>query len=344
MNLKNILKDLNFGRKQEIGAMSVIPLIGEDSTDKLANFDQVNFCGTDGYGTMVFKNNADKPFIVPTGYSIVTTQEAQDHALTFATLLKPEEHKNVGNACCIQQTQCGYIDGTKVKDFKILPLYIRKKHFEKYIPFKKLKGSEKYRSDYSIRDFSRLWPLISDFQKELVKSNEGNLILFFNKFMDQLSQFNAEFEIVPEQRGAIIMLNGKIVGIEIAPTHDYWKTVWNSLIRDCYGAEVIRLTTLNLIKEFKDSQELSLSLEDCNTIDEIEAKLSAYNEENQQKDMNTLYEILENDTVDIQDDNSLIKDNSFDDLNYNLFKVADKPIYGEAYTIDDKVIYASILA
>ncbi|WP_460291993.1 hypothetical protein, partial [Bacillus cereus] len=41
---------------------------------------------------------------------------------------KPEK-----NACCVEQTQPGMIDGDKVQGFNLLPLSIRKEHFKQYI-------------------------------------------------------------------------------------------------------------------------------------------------------------------------------------------------------------------
>lgn len=337
--LKQIL-DLEIGTKQQSGIMSVYPLIGEDITDELASFKDIKFKGTVAYGTMIFGNNSEKPFIIPTGYSIITKQLAQDHGLPFATLINANtKHEIVNVACCIQQTQGGYINGDTLKEnFSILPLYIRKEHFVKY--FKESNDELLFEPLF----FNRLWGIISSFQNKLVKNNVGNVVLFFNKFMDKLTQFNAEFEIVEGQRGAIIMLNDKIVGIEIVPTHEYWKTVWDSLIRDCYGSEVIRLTMNNLIEEFEKSRELELNLENCLTIEDIEKTIKIH--ENKEKDLllKSLNEIISEKLVFVDKNKKLILRNSNDDLYYNLFKIKDKKIYGESYINKvGKMIYLSML-
>jgi len=343
MKFKNLLEGLKFGVKQQSGIMSVIPLLGDDVTDKLASFEDIKFRGTSDYGTMVFHNNSDKPFIIPTGYSIITKQLAQDHALTFASLLRPQMTQSYNNACCIQQTQGGYIDGNSLKEeFSILPLFVRKQHFHEYIKPNQ-KGNNEYLS-FNRDDFSRLWPIISEFQSKLIQRSEGNIVLFFNKFVDQLNKFNAEFEVVPGQRGAIILLNDKIVGIEVAPTQEYWKTVWNSLIRDCYGAEVVRRTMLNLVKEFEKSQETELNLDDCLTIDDIEKALERHNEDAVEKAEDLVEEILKNEIETLSDNDPLVRQNSYEDFHYTLLKVKGQPIYGEVYTEDDAVVYASILA
>jgi len=334
------LSEFKIDRKQHAGVMSVYPLLAKDVDTPLANFEDVKFKGTYSYGTMVFANNSEYPFIVPTGYSIITKQEAQDHALTFASLLTPNIERSINEACCIQQTQCGYINGSKVNEFSILPLYIRKRHFKDYVF-----GKDKQKKlDVNSLSFTRLWNYISDFQKDLVKSNEANLVYFFNKFMDKLIRFNAEFEVVDGQRGAIIMINDKIVGIEIAPTHDYWKTVWNSLVRDCYGSEVIRLTMLNLIEEFKTSQELDMDISNCQSIEEIQKAIDTfYMEDNKKiatkiKDLDTTLEALE-----VPKYNSIIQENSYGNLSYHIVKAKNTDIYGEVYCDKNQMIYCSVL-
>lgn len=340
MNYIN-LSQFKIGRKQQAGVMSVYPLLADDVATPLANFEDVKFRGTSGYGTMVFENNSEFPFIIPTGYAIMTKQAAQDHALPFASLLAPKTVRSINEACCIQQTQCGYIDGNKVKanDFSILPLYIRKKHFEDVV-----KGRQNHASiDVASLPFTCLWGHISEFQKDLVKKSEGNLIYFFNKFMDKLTRFNAEFEVVDGQRGAIIMLNNKIVGIEVAPTHVYWKTVWNSLIRDCYGSEVVRLTMQNLIEEFKTSQEMDIDISDCKSIEEIQKAFDDFYMEESKRVTAKLDDLDSIETLEANKSNEVIRENSHGTLTYHIMKAKNRNIYGEAYCDKDQMIYCSVL-
>ena len=227
------LNNLTLGTAQTSGPMTVIPLLGEDATNELASFDDITFQRVRTYGSMLFENSSDKPFILPAGYAIMTKQLAQDHGSVYATLLLPELISDVNISCCIQQTQCGYIDGKGINHFNFLPVEIRKNSV--------LSHTEEITSV----SFSRLWPIISEFQKKLIKSTEGNLILFFNKYMDKLLTFNAEFECVDQQRGAIIMVDNEIAGIEIAPTQDYWKHIWNPLIRDAYGSTLLKKALTN---------------------------------------------------------------------------------------------------
>jgi hypothetical protein len=335
--IKNLLNGLTFGVKQEVGMMSVIPLLGENIANNVASVNELKFDGTSGYGTMVFTNETDKVGIVPTGYCVMTTQTAQDHGTPFSALIPPQSRrKNVEHACCIEQTQPGYIDGSSVKHFNFLPLEVRKKNFEKYI----MRMSA---NSYDALSYNRLWTLISDFQRELVKKEQAHLIWFFNKFMDKLNQFNAEFEVVPNQRGAIIMLNNKVVGIEIAPTHEYWKSVWNQLIRDCYGSEIIRLTTLNLINEYKANQKLELNLNDCKSIEDIEKAILGHNQSQNETMLENVNVTLSNKYSEIKNYSVINQRNKYNDIEYMIFSAEDKKSYGELYSSNEGVLYCSML-
>ena len=41
----------------------------------------------------------------------------------------------------------------------------------------------------------------------------------------ELDEFVAEFECVPRQIGAIILVDDQVVGVERAPSHAYWQSV-----------------------------------------------------------------------------------------------------------------------
>lgn len=329
--------NLKIGKKQQVGVMSVFPLIGEDVKTKLSSFEDIDFIGTDDYGEMVFKNNGEYPFMLPSGYSIMTKQQAQDHALPLSTLLPAKEVRCIKEACCIEATMPGYIDGKKVKGFNMLPIYIRKRHLEDF--FKNYRKG----SCFNLKNYSRLWEYIFDFQSKLIDSGREDLVLFFNKFMNELIKFNAEFEVVKGQRGAIILINDKVIGIEVVPTQKYWKTIWNSLIRDCYGSEVIRLVKQNLIENFKDYKECDIKLDDCKSISEIRERLEDYYNNERKKIEKKLHLICKAMVNEVQGED-IIALNSDKNLSYHIFKLFNKDVYGEVYQDNNNnVIYCSML-
>lgn len=320
------LSRFKIGEKQTAGVMSVYPILGEDSSFKIAPFSEISFEGTYGYGDMLFSNDSDYPFIIPSGYAIVTKQEAQDHGLPNAEYLKGSSKKvHFNKACCIQETQCGYISPVKATDFRYIPLNIRKNYLK----------DEIYNRNSSI-SFSRLWDYIYSFQQDLVKKSESNLVLFFDKYMNKLANFNAEFECVEGQIGAIIMLNEKIIGIEIAPNKEYWKILWKSLIRDCYGSEVIRRIETKIIDTFKDSLDLKIDYSKCNSLEEI---ISAFDKSLETAKEKGEFLLKSLDSIDFSNNSNKEFKNG---LNYCKIYSEDK--VGEIFrTKDNEVVYLSLL-
>lgn len=64
--------------------------------------------------------------------------------------------------------------------------------------------------------------------------------MFFGRFAQELDRFVAEFESLDGQVGAVVLADGRVLGVERTPTAAYWQTLWAPLLRGCYGAEVIR--------------------------------------------------------------------------------------------------------
>src|SRR5262249_44520767 len=93
-----------------------------------------------------------------------------------------------------------------------------------------------------VRDFRKLWESIQEFNKGFgIVQLGGHLESFLKAFQRELDEFVAEFEVVPRQIGAIVLVGGEIAGVERAPSAAFWKAVWNPLIRVCYGSLAIKV-------------------------------------------------------------------------------------------------------
>lgn len=334
VNLISLLDGLTLGEKQEVGVMTVIPLLDPNEGESLvADFSEVDFKGTTNYGSFYFGVNSEKPFVLPAGYSVMTKQSAQDHGTPLTHILAPKENK-VPYACCIEQSQPGMIEGNKDLDFNLMPLSIRKNHFAKYI--KNVPADKPF--DGNITDFSRLWPVISAFQRELVGKKEAHMIYFFTKFVDQLNQFNAEFEAVKTQRGAIILFNNEVVGIEVAPSSAYWKVVWNKLIRDCYGSEIVYRTFKKLIPSYKDKVSRTVDFEGVTSIADIRAAMAASSKDYNEKILESITETLMKKPRQYK---ANINNSPFFD--YSIAGLGDNNYAEVVTTKEGKVVYASVL-
>jgi hypothetical protein len=206
---------------QSVGSMDVIPILGESD----ATFAPPEVAvGTSRYGTVDLRNDADRITVVPPGAGWVVKQAAQDHAIGGGALVPAKSSRKIKTAMCIQQSQGGTIRQDK-HNILILPVALRTAAL-----------SMRNRVDYA-----KLWESIAQFNKALGVERQGaHLEYFLRTYAKQLDEFVAEFELIPRQLGAIVLVGGKVVGVERTPSTSYWEVVWEPLIRVCYGSLAIQ--------------------------------------------------------------------------------------------------------
>lgn len=223
LTIKEILRGCTPGRLQSVGLMQVIPLLSdiEDTNILPPEEAKVSTCA---YGTLLFENPTARLMLVPSHAGYVTKRAAQDHATPGAAFVRPRGKFHCRRAMCIQESQAGLM-GAERRQMIILPLSLRRPAL--------VMGDQ--------GDYSRLWGDLRRFNAEGGLDARGNLVQFLNHYRRELEQFVAEFEIVPRQVGAIVLVAGEVVGVERAPSHAFWAAVWEPLIRACYGAYAIHV-------------------------------------------------------------------------------------------------------
>lgn len=227
LTLAQILAGCSAGRLQSVGQMGVIPIVddgdGQDETFAPPGFE----AGTRGYGTVSVRNTADRATILPTGAAFVTPEAAQDHAVSSAALVKAKEHREIPNSYCVQQTQGGLIP-QREREFTILPARLRP-----------------YALAHRGGSYDSMWPHIRELRQSFGDAGPGNLVEFLKRWETELDQFVAQFELVPRQVGAIVLVGDRVVGVERAPNVGFWERVWTPLIRVCYGSLALEAARSN---------------------------------------------------------------------------------------------------
>ncbi len=220
MNIAEALRGTRLGRMQSVGPMDLVPILGDQWEDASFAPPTEVFVSNRNYGHLAFDNRAERPTIIPTNAGYVTKQAAQDHAIASAVVVKARAREDVNDAACIQSSQCGHIRSDRYP-MLVLPVQLRGAMLN-------TKGQSRY---------NKLWPSIQAFNETLaVRPGRAHLSDFLTAYEDELDSFVAQFELVPRMRGAIILVNGGIAGVELAPNEAYWQAVWVPLIRVCYGA------------------------------------------------------------------------------------------------------------
>lgn len=229
IQISEILKGYKVDRDniQSVGNMTVIPIVGDIEFTNVADVNEVKLSRDPEYNKLEFRNSSGKVGIAMQGWALIDNkQHAQDRTLPYAHLIRAANAK-VLPANCIQHTQPGHFDVSKVDhdSFMVLPPSLR--------------GVALKNSSYKDSQVGALWDNLRTWIKGIDCDSNG-LTSFFTQFEDRLDQFVAQFEPVEKQLGAIVLINGQVLAIDIVPKYESWKYLWRAFIRDSYGAEAVR--------------------------------------------------------------------------------------------------------
>lgn len=220
-SLGEIISQYQIGRPQIAGYLQIIPLISSEWEEELVPPHQA-IVQSKNYGTLHFENPSESTMLIPLHATYVLKAPVQDTAMSRAGLLAPGKSEEFLSACCVQQWQPGLLTAGTYK-FGILPFELR----------------EPALSTRYAWDFGKLWPYIAQLNERHNLRVAGKINLFLNHFKPRLDQFVAEFEVLHKQVGAIVLLDGVVVGVEIAPSASYFRQIWETLLRDSYGSLVM---------------------------------------------------------------------------------------------------------
>lgn len=315
LTVKDILEHRSIGRMQSVGPMQVIPILGQD--DHSFGPPTVE-AGTSGYGQVHVRNRQDRDTIIPPGSAWVVARAVQDHAIGSGALVAAKADRKIEKAMCIQQSQPGLIQ-VQERPLQILPAGLRVKALQL-----------RHQGDYS-----RLWTHISAFKARFGLRGMGNFIDFLERFQKELDEFVAEFELVDGQLGAIVLVDGRVAGIEVAPTTAYWEKVWVPLIRVCYGAlalESIRSTGIPV----PPSTRAPLEVLD-GSLEGLTAALALAEQAEQ--------EVAVNVVLSVADEKLRVKQRGFESLHGAKLHTVESPaLIGEVVRKNGEIKYASLIA
>lgn len=229
MKVQELLKGyvVDRGNIQSVGNMTVIPILAEQEFTDVADIHDVTLKRDSAYNELEFKNSSGKIGIALQGWTMIDPQPAQDRTIPYGHLISAGSDKKVP-ANCVQARQGGHFNTAALnqENFMILPPSLRSVALQK--------------SSYRSSDYSALWSTLKRWSNGMDCESNG-LQMFYSKHKDKLAQFVAQFEPVEKQLGAIVIINGNIMAVDIMPKYSSWKSTWRALIRDSYGAEAVRL-------------------------------------------------------------------------------------------------------
>lgn len=223
------LSSYNIGMPQQSGVMTVLPVFGSGTTGKYSSpLSGLKLSKVKGYGNVEMENpNGNGLAIVPLHIGYIQ-HGAQNHALCSSAFIGEGQKRMFEDACCVQQSQGGYLEGEKTWFF-ILPVFLRDEAL-------KSRGQ---------KDYQKLWGGISRLNQKFHLPERGHLEQIISKKKAYLTQYRSRFETLPGQTGAMFFINDKLAGVEIAPTKEYFEEVWVPLVCFCYGSAAMLLETVS---------------------------------------------------------------------------------------------------
>lgn len=317
MTIRDILKGTEISDLQTVGYMQVIPLISDIEDESFVSPTMGGKMGSNDYGEMQFQNDTENVMIIPSNVAYMTKHAAQDHGLPHAGVVKGKSSKTYDTAACIERTQGGHIPMDNYK-FTILPFAIR----------------EQALLNRAQTGYEKLWTSIGKFNMSHGIRDDGHLKKFFNQFDKELDEFVAEFETVPRQVGAIVLINGHVVGIERAPSRAYWKSVWNPLVRGCYASLAMEYAKSNANKTQLEKIRVPLNLDNVSSLGELETALTFVDD----KQNSNVRRIIR----DLVDDSFQEKIDEQVDTTQRI-NVQNNQFIGQVIKSNVKVVYASLV-
>ena len=183
-------------------------------------------------------------------------------------------------------------------------------------------------------NYQKLWDDISNFNQRLGVTAQGHLEYFLKAFQKELDEFVAEFECVPGQVGAIILIDDRVVGIERAPSQPYWQSIWPCLIRECYGSLATEAPKSKHDDAAKPSARSQLPLE-IESLDELESLIVDIAAQEDERARSTVRELLD-DQLELQHEENV--------AGVSIDTVTSENFAGQVIREGDKVVYASLPA
>ena len=213
------------GAPQQSGPMTVLPVFGPDAGNAFAPpLSGLKLGGVKrGYGNVELSNGMPGVAVVPLHMGYIQ-DGAQNHALCRSAFLGPGQRVVFEDACCVQQAQGGFL-ADREQWFFVLPLALREDALA-------LRGH---------KAFGKLWPAIAALSARLGFDSRGHLEQVICRRRPFLTQYQSRFELLDGQTGALFFLRDRLVGVELAPSADYFREVWFPLVCFCYGTAAMEL-------------------------------------------------------------------------------------------------------
>lgn len=207
------------GVLQRAGTLTMVPVFGPAYPGIAPPRSGLKLSRVVTYGQVELTNPAASGVaIVPLHVGYIQ-DAAQNHALCRSAFIGAGQTLRFDDACCVQESQGGYLAGRDEQWFFVLPVQLRAEAL-------RLRGASRY---------SKLWPAIRRFNGGYGLPARGHLEQVLTRQRAGLTQYRSRLEPLPGQLGALFFTGDTLAGVEIAPDPGYFAEVWPALVCFAYG-------------------------------------------------------------------------------------------------------------
>ncbi|WP_432839144.1 ARPP-1 family domain-containing protein [Dactylosporangium sp. CA-092794] len=207
------------GTPQRAGALTMVPVFGPAYPGIAPPRSGLKLGRVVTYGQVELHNPGTSGVaIVPLHVGYIQ-DAAQNHALCRSAFIAAGQTLRFDDACCVQESQGGYLAGRDDQWFFVLPVELRTAAL-------RARGTAQY---------SKLWSQIGAFNDRYGLPARGHLEQVLTRQRAGLTQYQSRLELLDGQLGAVFLVGGALAGVEIAPDPVYFAEVWMALACFAYG-------------------------------------------------------------------------------------------------------------
>jgi len=270
--IMNFISSLKFGEIQEFKNITVIPIFKDifggpqyiSMQEAMSrNFLKIGEIGTGGtVPELVAENIGDVSVLLLDGEELIG---AKQNRVLNTTILIGASSKVIIPVSCVEAHRWSSVSEHFSNSSSMLNYGIRKE--KSYDVSNSLRSSGAYRSNQG-----KVWNQIDEMVSDLkVKSSTGAMKDVFNSVEEQLEEYIKNFNIVPEQKGLFVFIDGKIAGFDVLSLSSAYGKIHSKLIKS-YSMDAIRSNSHNNKSDKTKSLDISVEqakyfleeIKDCN--------------------------------------------------------------------------------
>jgi len=213
------LSDYRFGTPQQTGCLTVVPITSAQSTTLFRPLPlSVRAKRRPAAAPVLLANPSEQSCVLAPLHFGLPVERGTSHFLSGTALVPPSEHRDLTGDTILpySSTRRSHIN---LKATYCLPLSLRGPAWRA-----RNHGGQQ-----------RLAPALNDLHDRLHRHGLDRFPFVLQAHHPDLKSFAGRIELLTGQTGALFYIDGRPVGLEIAPSAAYFAAIWEPLLVGCYG-------------------------------------------------------------------------------------------------------------